>query len=84
MSKTETYEVSAWAATAAQAKTINDEQIMSLQESLGGTLAVERKQNGELILYSSDPSVTKRLDAMMTVLKLFRPQKIYVHSNKNE
>ena len=75
-------EVYAWVSAPKQAEGVTEEHIEDLRNALGESLAVERRTDGSLVLYTSDEAMKVRLDAMMRVLGLFREQRIYVSQAK--
>ena len=69
-------EVVAWVAK--DGSKISDEEIKGLEVILKTSLGFERKPDGSLALYSSDPDTKKRLDALLLFLDQFQERRVYV------
>lgn len=79
MSSEETgLEVFAWVADVNQAQNVTEEEVERFRNILGAKLAIERRRDGTLVLFTSDEDVKQRLDTLMHVLGIFREQKIYI------
>lgn len=69
-------EVVAWVAK--EGSKITDQEIAHLEATLKTSLGVERREDGSLALYSSDPNTKKRLDALLLLLDQFQERRVYV------
>jgi hypothetical protein len=69
-------EVVAWVAK--EGSKVTDEEIEHLEEVMNTSLGVERREDGSLALYSSDPSTKKRLDTLLMFLDQFQERRVYV------
>jgi len=69
-------EVVAWVAK--EGSKISDGEIKGLEVILKTSLGFERKPDGSLVLYSSDPDTKKRLDALLLFLDQFQERRVYV------